>query len=62
MEKLTIAECDRLVKELIRTHHVHALESILFAVARAAKDEYCGREYTVNLLDKAFQRIEEWGE
>ena len=57
---MTIASCDREVRELIKKHSIYGIETVVNALVRACKDNPdCDMAYVTNMLQRAFKRKEE---
>ena len=56
---MTIASCDREVRELIEKHSIYGVETVVNALVRACKDNReCDMAYVTNMLQHAFKREE----
>ena len=56
---MTIASCDREVRELIEKHSIYGVETVVNALVRACKAHpYCDMAYVTNMLQHAFKREE----
>lgn len=56
---MTIASCDREVRDLIKDHSIYGVETVVNALVRACKDNPdCDMAYVTNMLQHAFKREE----
>lgn len=57
---MTIASCDREVKELIEKHSIYGVETVVNALVRACKTiSDCDMAYVTNILQHSFKREED---